>query len=76
MADELEIIQNREPRINFVEHEVKDNGVEIWKNVSKIPLFDEDGSCIGLFASVYDITDFKLVELENKKLKEELAKQS
>jgi len=74
MADELEIMQSRKGRINFIEHEIKDNGEEIWKNVSKIPLIDDDGNCTGIFASVYDITDYKRAEMENMKLKEELKK--
>jgi len=74
MEDELEIIKSKEGRVNFIEHEITDSGKEIWKNVSKIPLFDENNNCVGIFASVYDITDFKLNEIENQKLKEELKK--
>jgi PAS domain S-box-containing protein len=73
-ADELAIIESKQGKINFVEHEIKDNGEEIWKNVSKIPMLDDEGNVTGVFASVYDITDFKKAELENKKLKEELNK--
>lgn len=73
-ADEKEIMESKQGRINFIEHEVKTDGSEIWKNVSKIPILDEEGNCTGIFASVYDLTDYKQIEAENKKLKEELKK--
>lgn len=74
MADEKEIIESKKGRINFIEHEVKTDGSEIWKNVSKIPILDEEGNCNGIFASIYDLTEYKKVEVENQKLKEEIKK--
>lgn len=72
MTDEIQIINSKQGRINFIEHEVKDGGEEIWKNVTKIPLINKENNCIGVFASVYDITDYKMAEFENGQLKKEL----
>lgn len=70
--DDNEIMQSGKARINFIEHETHADGKEVWKNVSKIPLMDENNKCIGIFAMVSDITEFKMKEIENKKLQKQL----
>lgn len=72
--DDSEIMESKVARLGYIEHEVHDNGEQIWKNVSKMPLIDDEGNCVGVFASIYDITEYKLAEMENEKLSEEIAR--
>ena len=74
MDDERNIMQTREGRMSFIEHEVTPEGKEIWKTVSKLPLITEDDECVGTFGIIQDITDFKLAEIESERFKSNYQK--
>lgn len=70
MADERKIMESRNGLINFVEHEVTSTGDDIWKNVSKIPLINDNDECVGTFGIITDITEFKKAEIKSGKYKQ------
>jgi len=61
LDDDLEVINNRKPKLNYIEQWVSNKGNR-WVNTSKIPYIDEEGEVKGVIAIVSDITDQKIAE--------------
>ena len=61
--DDLEVIKSRKPKLNFIEPWDVAEGRR-WVNSNKIPLYDDDGKCIGIIGFSTDVT--KQVEVEQK----------
>ncbi len=59
IRDDREVMASGEPKVNFEELQLRDNGVRSWSRTSKIPLRSESGEIIGVFGSYEDITDEK-----------------
>lgn len=73
--DEQKIMRTREPKIDFVEREVSNDGVDHYVSTTKMPLMDAKGMVIGTFGISRDVSKLKRLEVEilnkDKKLKEE-----
>jgi PAS domain S-box-containing protein len=61
-ADEQELIQSGQPLINRVELTIDQEGRKQWLLTSKVPLYDNNGSIVGLVGISRDITEHKLAE--------------
>ncbi|NJK86201.1 MAG: PAS domain-containing protein, partial [Bacteroidales bacterium] len=73
--EEQEIIKSGKGYINKIVHELTKNGVDQWVSTTKMPLYDQTGTCIGTFGITKDITELKKRELEEKEMVEQLTSQ-
>ncbi|WP_372948397.1 response regulator [Mariniphaga sp.] len=71
--EEQEIIKKGEGFIDEIRQGTDEDGEELWTSVTKLPMYDETGKCIGTFGISKDITEIKKLEIEvrlrNEKLK-------
>ncbi|MBN2636637.1 MAG: response regulator [Prolixibacteraceae bacterium] len=65
-SEEQEIIKTGKGFIDDVRQSFDENGEEQWKSVTKLPMFDEQGNCIGTFGITKNVTDIKKLEKEVK----------
>lgn len=61
-ADEMEIMQTREPLVESEEHLIWSSGLERWVSTTKLPLQRQDGKVVGTFGISRDITKLKQTE--------------
>ncbi len=73
--EEQKIIRTGKGFIDKVIHEVFDNGHEQWSSITKMPLIDESGKCIGTYGITKDINQLKKLELEEREKAEMLLSQ-
>lgn len=73
--EEQEIIKKGEGFIDEIRQGADENGDELWTSVTKLPLYDETGKCIGTFGISKDITDIKNLEIEVRHRNEQLRAQ-
>lgn len=62
--DELKIMNQNLGVTNQIQKEEKLDGTVIWTSVTKMPMYDGDGNCIGTFGISKDVTDLKRLEIE------------
>ena len=62
--EEQEIIKKGEGFVNEIRQGVDAYGEELWTSVTKLPMLDENGTCIGTFGISKDITQIKKLEIE------------
>lgn len=55
-ADDLQVIQNHSPRLNYEEPQTTPDGHQIWLRTSKVPLVIDTGEKIGVLGVYDDIT--------------------
>lgn len=72
--DEQKIIETGEPVIHKVEKEtyLSEDKPTTWTSTSKLPLYDSSGTIIGTFGISTDITELKLANRQNKRLRNQL----
>jgi PAS domain S-box-containing protein len=58
-ADDLEVIQTGEAKLNYEEEQTTPTGKKIWLMTSKVPLRDNEGEIFGILGSYFDITQRK-----------------
>jgi PAS domain S-box-containing protein len=63
--DEQDIMRTFRSKINYLEKEVHQNGVEYWVSTTKIPLLDPQGNVIGTMGISKDVSE---VKRQNKEL--------
>jgi PAS domain S-box-containing protein len=63
-ADDLQIMDSGQPKLNFEEPQIKSDGTQTWLKTSKVPLHDKDGRVIGVLGTYEDITEHKRAEAE------------
>ena len=72
--EEQEIIKKGEGIVDEVRTIINEDGEEMWTSVTKLPMYNEKGECIGTFGISKDVTNIKKLELEvnlqNEKLKQ------
>ncbi|MBW6536722.1 MAG: response regulator [Mariniphaga sp.] len=73
--EEQEIIKKGEGFIDEIRKGVNENGEELWTSVTKLPMYDETGKCIGTFGISKDVTDIKKLEIEVRQRNEQLNAQ-
>lgn len=59
---EQEILRSGQPLVNKTQKQVRANNEVVWSSVTKAPLFDRDGTIIGLVGINRDITEQKRAE--------------
>lgn len=70
--DEQNIIKTKKGIKNQLQREVGLDGTVQWNSVTKMPLMDDNGNCIGTFGISKDVTALKELELESSKKQAEL----
>jgi len=70
--DELKIMDNGDPLLNYDEKETWPNGSETWVSSTKMPLRNKSGDIIGTFGISRDISSKKKAEEKLKKNEMEL----
>lgn len=70
-ADDQQVIESREAKLDFEEAQTDEQGNNSWMRVSKVPLTDGEGEVLGVLGMFEDITAQKeqLSELEDTKLR-------
>ncbi len=71
-ADDLKVMEARQPRLNYEEQLMRSDGTEIWLRTSKIPLMDAAGQSIGILGVYDDITVSKLAVAERDHLQQQI----
>lgn len=72
--DEQNIMRTRQPKIDYIEKETKEDGTELWVSTTKMPLVNLNGEVVGTFGISRNVTTFKRLELDVMK-KDELLKE-
>lgn len=73
--EEQEIIKNGEGFIDEIRQGTDEDGDELWTSVTKLPMYDETGKCIGTFGISKDVTKIKKLEIEVRQRNEQLNAQ-
>jgi diguanylate cyclase (GGDEF)-like protein/PAS domain S-box-containing protein len=58
-ADDLQVIQDQTPKLNFEEPQTTPQGGQIWLRTSKVPLLGANGEKLGVLGIYDNITDYK-----------------
>jgi len=70
--EEQKIIKTGKGFIDSIRQGVDEKGDELWTSVTKLPMYDDTGRCIGTFGISKDITGIKKMEIEIQKKNENL----
>ncbi len=62
--EEMEIIEKGKGFVDEVRQGIDENGQVLWTSVTKLPMYDESGNCIGTFGISKDVTHIKKLEIE------------
>ncbi len=73
--EEQEIINTMKGFVDRIKREEFENGVIQWSSITKMPLVDKDGNCIGTFGISKNITEIKELEIAANLKNEELKAQ-
>lgn len=74
--EEIRIIKTGEGFIDDIRKGIDRSGDELWTSITKLPLYDETGKCIGTFGMTKNITALKKLETAVKSQNDQLlAKQ-
>ena len=57
LKDDQEVMESGKAKLNIIEPQRRSDGQYAWLNTSKVPLFDDDGSVVGLMGTYEDITE-------------------
>lgn len=71
--EEQNIIREKKGFINDIRQGIDENNNLLWTSVTKLPMFDETGKCIGTFGISKNVTDIKQLETEIKGQYEKLT---
>ncbi|RZM76625.1 PAS domain S-box protein [Leptolyngbya iicbica] len=72
-AQDRQIITTQEPCLNIEQHLVTTTGVEVWVEINKVPLCDENGQITGILGTAQDVTQRKRAETELQNLTDRLS---
>jgi len=62
--EEQNIITERKGFIDDLREGIDENNNPLWTSVTKLPMFDETGECIGTFGISKNVTEIKRLEIE------------
>lgn len=65
-ADEVKIMETKEPVIDKVQQIELTDGKEMWVSASKVPFYDKKGNLMGTLGISRDVTRLKTLELEKQ----------
>jgi len=71
--DDKIVIDSDNPKLNYEEMQLKEDGTQLWLKTSKVPIHDREGNVIGILGTYEDITERKKIE-ENLKREKILLK--
>ncbi len=71
--EEQNIIREKNGFINDLREGIDENNNLLWTSVTKLPMFDETGQCIGTFGISKNVTEIKKLEIEIKGQYEKLT---
>lgn len=63
--DEQEIQRTKKPKIDYIEKEITEDGLERWVATTKLAMMNHQGEVIGTFGISRDITKIKTLEKEH-----------
>ena len=61
-ADDREVMENDQPKLNYEEPQAKKDGSTGWLRTNKVPLHGKDGRVIGVLGTYEEITELKQAE--------------
>lgn len=64
--DEQNIQKTGNPKIDYIEKEIRSDGTELWVSTTKMPLKNGRGEIVGTFGISRDITNVKNLEREQR----------
>ena len=64
--EEQKIIVEGKGFVDKINTNIDEDGNEFWTSVTKLPMYDETGECIGTFGISKDVTKIKKLEIEVK----------
>lgn len=70
--EEMQIINDGKGFVDVVREGIDENNNKLWTSVTKLPMYDETGKCIGTFGISKNVTDIKQLEVEVKNQNEKL----
>ncbi len=62
-ADDRFVMESNKPKLNYEEPQYRTDGSSSWLRTSKTPLYNQDGTVIGVLGMYEDITEQKKMEL-------------
>lgn len=62
--DEQNIMRTRQPKIDYIEKETKEDGSEHWVSTTKMPLVNLQGEVVGTFGISRDVSRLKKLEID------------
>ncbi len=62
--EEMQIIEKAEGFIDEIREGVDKNNNPVWSSITKLPIYDETGKCLGTFGISKNVTDIKKLEVE------------
>jgi len=71
-ADDRMVMEIGAPKLNIVETQLQADGSVVWFDTNKVPLFDTEGTVIGVLGTSNDITERKKAEEELREYREQL----
>lgn len=72
--EEQRIIGEGRGFVDVIREGVNEKGEELWTSVTKLPMYDDTGKCLGTFGISKDVTSIKKLEVEVKKQNDSLLK--
>lgn len=72
-ADDREVMETGRSKRHIIEPLQQADGVRLWIDTSKVPLFDENARPVGVLGVYEDITERKRVEEEREQLRDQLT---
>lgn len=72
-ADDREVMETGRSKRHIIEPLQQADGVRLWIDTSKVPLFDENARPVGVLGAYEDITERKRVEEEREQLRDQLT---
>lgn len=58
-ADDRQVMETGQPRINYEEPQIRPDGSQAWLRTTKVPLRNKEGAIIGVLGTYEDITEQK-----------------
>lgn len=73
-ADDREVLESGQPKLNIVERHVTPKGEEMWVHTNKVPTYDSSGHVNGVIAIAIDVTEREKARAELEQKNRELER--
>ncbi|MFA5269579.1 MAG: PAS domain S-box protein [Methanoregula sp.] len=61
-ADDRQVMESGQPKINYEEPQIRKDGSHAWLRTTKVPLRNKEGTIIGVLGTYEDITERKMAQ--------------